>query len=66
SNAIQEWHSIKNKLETKSDVKSFTKSGRKSRKKHPSETQESYIELWRKQDEIAAKYLKYQYYDYKY
>lgn len=58
ADAIQEWHTIKNKP--------GTKSGRKSIKKHPSETQESYIELWRKQDEIATKYLKYQYYNYKY
>ncbi|MDE6730584.1 MAG: hypothetical protein K2J71_07405 [Oscillospiraceae bacterium] len=57
SNAIQEWHTIKNKLDTKS--------GQKSGKKHSDKTQEFYTELWRKQDEIAVKYLKYQYCNYK-
>ncbi|MDE5769419.1 MAG: hypothetical protein K2H82_08540, partial [Oscillospiraceae bacterium] len=56
SHAIQEWHTIKNKLDIKSE--------RKSGKKHSDKTQESYMELWRKQDEIAAKYLKYQYCNY--
>ncbi|MDE7121643.1 MAG: hypothetical protein K2O42_05730 [Oscillospiraceae bacterium] len=33
--------------------------------KPANKTQESYTELWRKQDEIAVKYLKYQYCNYK-
>ena len=60
SEALEEWRKIY------TENKPVTRQRRKSRKKHPGETQESYIELWRKQDEIAVKYLKYQYYNYKY